>query len=230
AKLRDASFLEHGHQFRRWTRQKDDMISSGANPESRSRSVLVFENVRSGEDERLTRVVLRHFNAACLESFLDRFQARIVEHELTLKDTRHDFLGDIVFCGSEPADRDDDGCAFETSAQSLIQIVFVVAHNRLHHDGYTDFIELPGEVHRIRVYEIRHQQFGADCDDFGGQHGGQGRGLPVMPSGTENSDPDSATIRLSSKSKARPTRLIPATIGSGPESLLLNRRMPRRPR
>ena len=110
------------------------MIAVGADPESGRSAVLVFEHIGAGQDQRLPRIVLRHFDAARLESLLDRLEARVIEDQLTLQNARNDFLGDVVFRGPQPADGDDDRRSFKASSQRLFQIALIVADNGFHDD------------------------------------------------------------------------------------------------
>src|SRR5438132_13557980 len=47
--------------------------------------------------------------------------------------------------------------------------MFIVAYDGLHYDRDADGVELFRQVERIRVFELRHQQLGADGNDFRGQ-------------------------------------------------------------
>src|SRR2546430_12204904 len=47
--------------------------------------------------------------------------------------------------------------------------MFIVAYDGLHYDRDADGVELFRQVERIRVFELRRQQLGADGNDFRGQ-------------------------------------------------------------
>jgi hypothetical protein len=133
-------------------------------------AVLVVEHIRPSQDQRLPRVVGRHLDSPPFESPLDTGENFVIQHELAVQNARHHFLGDIVFCRSESADRNQQRSALERTVNRPFEIVFVIADNRLHHDWNADEVELLGEIDGIRIDEIRRQQLRADGDDFGRYH------------------------------------------------------------
>src|SRR5689334_13047000 len=98
------------------------MIPFRVYPDARSRSVLVFENLRPAKDERLARVVGRHLDATSFESFFDALENLSIQDQLSLQNAGDDFFGHVVFSWTKPANGDEQRRSFERSAHGFIQV------------------------------------------------------------------------------------------------------------
>jgi hypothetical protein len=73
------------------------VILFGRDPKSRGCAIVVFQNLRTGKDQSLTRVVSGHFHATRLESTLQFGKNFIVQDELPLENAADDLASDVVF-------------------------------------------------------------------------------------------------------------------------------------
>ena len=99
------------------------MIFLRPQPETRRCAILIFENLRSRRDERLPCIVRLHFNATRLVAALQPRENVIVEHELPLEDSSHNFSGQVIFGRAETADGDENRRAIHGAAIPVTGLV-----------------------------------------------------------------------------------------------------------